>query len=433
MHISSLPSLIEEVAAAHRVVWKNPRILPAQAALSRLTITSRDVERAAERWERLRLVLPRIFGQRPNGAPTRIDSPLRHIRTQLDALAARTPRSLVLVKCDHELPITGCVKERGAFYELFSLAENLACEAGFERDSLIESDNSRSLFMHHTVVTGSTGNLGFSVGLIGRALGFHAEVHMSRDAKTWKKRRLQDMGVTVVEHSGDYSAAVTAARISAVGEAQRYFVDDEHSLHLFLGYALGAIDLKRQLDQMDVFPSAATPLFVYIPCGVGGAPSGITFGLKLLFGEAVVCIFVEPVQSPSMLLQLANGLDKPISVYEIGLKNMTAADGLAVGSASLFAATQCEHLVDFCVTVNDDDLFYWLNHLWKISGVRLEPSAAAGFAAASSLMNSMQSRRGLASWSKQFSGAIHVIWTTGGSHLPETEHEALLARADRPL
>lgn len=237
-----------------------------------------------------------------------------------------------------------------------------------------------------------------------------------------EKDRLRRIGVSIVEHPGSYTSAVAAARASAELDQSSFFIDDENSRALFLGYSTAAFDLVRQLKSADVAINADTPANVYLPCGVGGAPGGITFGLKALLGDAVRCYFIEPVNAPCMLVQLASGSDIAIALEDLGLNGETIADGLAVTSASMLVARLMDRLVDGCLTCTDADMVAWVQRLWEQEGLRLEPSAAAPFCGLSQLLAAGSG-----------SNAVHVLWTTGGSHLPDEEFLPLINREPRSV
>ena len=114
--------------------------------------------------------------------------------------------------------------------------------------------------------------------------------------------------------------------------AGEHFVDDETSRTLFLGYACCASELAAQLEQEGVRVDAASPLVVHVPCGVGGAPSGILYGLKLVFGDHVHVFFAEPCNAPCVTLSLASRLNERVAVADIGLSCKTEADGARSGT-----------------------------------------------------------------------------------------------------
>jgi D-serine dehydratase len=336
------------------------------------------------------------------------------------------------IKRDDSLPVAGSIKARGGFHEVLAVAEALADRHGLHAETdptLLASPTARALFAQYTLAVGSTGNLGLSIGTMAAALGFQAEVHMSVIAKEWKKDRLRRRGVRVVEHTGDYAQAVAAGRERAAALPHAHFVDDENSRMLFLGYAACADHLATQLAQAGRQVSEAQPLCVYIPCGVGGAPGGITFGLKALFGRHVHCFFAEPVASPCMLVQLAADTDRAVSVYEIGLDNCTEADGLAVASASHLVSPLMRAQLSGVFTVSDDQLYGQLLAVKQSLDVDLEPSAAAAVAGPLQLLASTAGKDYLQRHQLDLRNATHVIWATGGSLVPAEEHRRFQQRA----
>jgi D-serine dehydratase len=174
--------------------------------------------------------------------------------------------------------------------------------------------------------------------------------------------------------------AVEQGRKAAQSDPNCFFIDDENSRTLFLGYAVAGQRLKTQLKEQGRVVDAENPLFVYLPCGVGGGPGGVAFGLKLAFGDNVHCFFAEPTHSPCMLLGVYTGLHDAISVQDLGIDNVTAADGLAVGRASGFVGRAMQRLLDGFYTLDDQTMYDLLGMLAQEENIRLEPSALAGMA-----------------------------------------------------
>ena len=331
----------------------------------------------------------------------------------------------LFLKRDSDLAIAGSVKARGGIYEVLKHTENLAFQngllSGTEDDYTKLADNkARQVFSRYKVQVGSTGNLGVSIGMMSSALGYQAIVHMSSDAKQWKKDYLRAHGVTVVEYAGDYGKAVEEGRAESDRDPMSYFVDDENSVDLFLGYAVSAERLDRQLREAGVDVDEKHPLFVYIPCGVGGAPGGVTFGLKELYGSNVHVFFVEPTQACCMLLGLATGLHNRICVQDVGLTGKTHADGLAVGRPSGFVGGVMESMLSGEMTIEDAKLYEYLRDLWNSEGIFIEPSACAAFhgvfATGSKEMQEYIDQHQLRS---KMGNVTHIAWATGGQLVPE--------------
>lgn len=404
--------LYPALCAGQEIFWQNPN---RQTAFSG-PFTAADVADAEGRLFRFAPLIAQLF---PETAPAGglIESPLTEIPAMKAAFVPEK-RGRLFLKRDGDLPVAGSVKARGGVYEVLRHAETLALTHGLlggtEDDyTRLGAPEAKAFFTGYQIQVGSTGNLGLSIGIMSAALGFRATVHMSADAKQWKKDLLRGRGVTVIEYPGDYAAAVAAGRARSEADGTSYFVDDENSADLFLGYATAAGRLKKQLAAQGVTVDRNHPLYVYIPCGVGGAPGGVTYGLKLLFGETVRCFFAEPTEAPCLTLGLMTGLYNGISVQDAGLSGKTLADGLAVGRCSGLVCRAVEPLLDGCATVSDARLPGYQRLLWQTERLFTEPSAAAGF-------------RALQAAPEPNGNAAHVVWATGGSFVPEAIRKTML-------
>jgi len=159
------------------------------------------------------------------------------------------------IKADHALPIAGSIKARGGFHEVLEYVENCAIQNNLLLGCdyrILATERCRKVLSKYEIIVGSTGNLGFAIGMLGVKLGLRVVVHMSADAKEWKKQKLRENGVCIIEHRGDYEAAVAAGRIESKKKPFCYFIDDEKSHSLFVGYAAAARYLSKQLKDAGV-------------------------------------------------------------------------------------------------------------------------------------------------------------------------------------
>lgn len=427
--------LVQELIDLKQVAWFNPGVTTTEAGLPYVGLTLEDVKDAQARLSRFAPYLMKAFPE-TQAMQGIIESDAVAIPEMQAALAARYQTPLtgkMYLKKDSHLPISGSIKARGGIYEVLTHAEKLALEAGLlstgDDYAVLFSDEFRQFFSQYRIAVGSTGNLGMSIGIMSAKLGFSVSVHMSADARQWKKDKLRSHGVNVVEYEQDYSIAVEQGRKEAEKDPSCFFIDDENSSTLFLGYAVAGLRLKTQFAEKGITVDEQHPLFVYLPCGVGGGPGGVAFGLKLAFGDAVHCFFAEPTQSPCMLLGVHTGLHDAISVQEIGIDNITAADGLAVGRASGFVGRAMERLIDGYYTIDDAEMYNLLGLLDQTEAIRLEPSALAGMPGCVHVTRNQAYLQAESLTPERMANATHLVWATGGGMVPEDEMQKYLSQA----
>ncbi|HUH27951.1 D-serine ammonia-lyase [Gelidibacter sp.] len=420
--------ILKDIIKAKQVSWLNPELESVKDA-PKFSIDLKNMRQAEDLWTRFAPFFVKAF---PETKPTQgiLESPLREIPKMKALLNADNGEieGRLFLKCDNELPICGSIKARGGFFEIMTYAEKLALESGMlkkEDDySMFTAPQFQKFFSRYKIGVASTGNLGLSIGMISAKLGFEVTVYMSADAKQWKKDLLREKGAIVIEFDGDFSEAISVGRERTKNDPNAYFVDDEDSHDLFLGYTVGALRIAEQLKSQNINVNADHPLLVYSPCGVGGSPGGTAFGLKQIYGDHVHCFFVEPTHCPAVLTGLVTGEMSHISVQDIGLDNITEADGLAVGRPSHFATKISKHLVSGILTIEDDQLFKLLAQLKDSENIFLEPSATAGLIGPQRVQKTKYAQI----HHLNLKNATHIVWATGGLLVPEYQRKKFYKR-----
>lgn len=393
-----------------------------------------QIKEASDRLIRFAPYLKRVFPEleASNGI---IESELREIPRMQKFLNEKYGAKIegrLLMKMDSDLPVAGSVKARGGIYEVLKHAEDLALAAGKLKESddygILAEPEFQEFFGKYTIQVGSTGNLGMSIGIMSAKLGFRVIVHMSADAKQWKKDLLRSRGVEVIEYAQDYCAAVEQGRRNSDQDPMSYFVDDENSKNLFMGYSVAGERLKAQLQEKGIVVDQENPLFVYIPCGIGGAPGGITYGIKQIYGANVHCFFTEPTHACCMLLGMATGLHDKISVQDLDIDGRTDADGLAVGRPSAFVGKVMEPMLSGIATIQDEKLYDLMRALLDEEDIFIEPSSCAAFAAVirPEEMTEYIEKQKL---KEKMKNATHIVWATGGSMVPRETRKQYLEQA----
>lgn len=434
--------IIEQIQTTEPIFWENDLKLSFDQASKKVDFTIEDINEAEDRLQRFASFFQKAYPETAenNGLIESDLTEIKNMKEYLEEYYQVTIPGNLLLKRDDTLPIAGTIKARGAIYEVLKHAETLALESGilesyYDNYELFLSDEFKDFFSQYKIMVGTTGNLGISVGVMGAKLGFNVTVHMSTEAKQWKKDLLRSNGVNVVEHQTNFTEAVTKGRTESDADPTSYFVDDEHSVDLFFGYTVAAKRLAKQLEAANITVDADHPLFIYSPCGIGGSPGGVNFGVKNIFMDNVYSIFAEPTQMPSMLLGLVTEAYDGVTVDDFGIESKTVMDGLAVPRTSGLISKVMQYYFDAGYTVSESEAMRLLAKMIDLESIPLEPAALAGVPG---IVRVLSTEAGQAFIEKhqladKLQNATHIAWATGGSMVPEEDMQAFYEQGSKEV
>ena len=262
--------LVQSLIALEPVTWFNPNTTTLAAGLPYVGLDNNNVADASARLARFAPYMCEAFPETraSNGILESEIAAIPAMQATLNQRYGVEVTGRLLLKKDSHLPISGSIKARGGIYEVLTHAEQLAIKAGLLREEddyrKLFSDEFRQFFSQYSIAVGSTGNLGMSIGIMSAKLGFTVTVHMSADAREWKKRKLREHGVIVVEYAEDYGVAVEQGRKEAERDPNCFFIDDENSRTLFLGYSVAGERVKNAV-RPDGYQGGCRPPAVCLP------------------------------------------------------------------------------------------------------------------------------------------------------------------------
>jgi threonine dehydratase len=214
------------------------------------------------------------------------------------------------------------------------------------------------------VVTSSTGNHGQGVAWAARTAGVPAHVFLPLGANPLKRAKIELLGATIHDRGYDLDAAKELAQTFARDEGLR-FIDDGDSEGVIEGAATIGLELTHQLEELHI---------AYVPMGSGSLASGVARAIKER-NPHVRVIAVQSSGSPAMVdsFRARRAIERPAD---------TIADGLICRVPAELALGGLLEYVDDAVLVSDDELLAAARSMILDAQILVEPSGAAGLAAA---------------------------------------------------
>jgi threonine dehydratase len=214
------------------------------------------------------------------------------------------------------------------------------------------------------IVTGSSGNHGIAVALLGRALGVKVTVVMAEGASAAKEAAIRALGARVRHAAGGVAERDRQAREYARRTGGRVVPSSDHEL-VVAGQATVTLEVLDDAPDTDV---------VFVPTGGGGLLAGACLAAEQHV-RPVRVVGVEPMAGRRYARSLA--ADQPVRIPPPD----TIADGLRAQHPGEVPFPIIRRRVDDLIGVTDEEITHAMRLLHE-AGIEAEPSGSVALAGA---------------------------------------------------
>jgi threonine dehydratase len=214
------------------------------------------------------------------------------------------------------------------------------------------------------IVTGSSGNHGIAVALLGRALGIDVTVVMAEGANAAKEAVIRSLGARIRHTAGGVAERDQRSREHARRTGGRVLPSSDHEL-VVAGQATVALEVLDDAPGTDV---------LYVPTGGGGLLAGACLAAEQ-HDRPVRVVGVEPLTGRRYALSVA--ADRPVRIPPPD----TIADGLRAQHPGEVPFPIIRRRADDLVGVTDEEITHAMRLLHD-AGIEAEPSGSVALAGA---------------------------------------------------
>jgi threonine dehydratase len=260
--------------------------------------------------------------------------------------------------------ITSEVLDAAAGAQMFFKAENLQRIGAFKaRGAQHAVLRLTAIERARGVITYSSGNHAQAVALAAQRHAIRADIVMPTDAPAIKRDAVLAMGAHV-HYAGTTSPERHAAALELAAETGGVIIEPFDHEDIIAGQGTATQELLEDVRDLDA---------LVVPVGGGGLIAGACLASE---GTATSIYAVEPIGCDAMGQSIAAGERVAVD------PGPTIADGLKPSRVGALNFEIARQRLEGCLTVDDDEIGGALVKLLLATKILVEPSGAAGLAAA---------------------------------------------------